>query len=261
MPSSRSSVEITLSVWKALFLREALSRLFSGRATWFWLLAEPVFHVSYVLFLFTVIRVRTVGGIEATVWLLVGMLAFFMFRRTGTQVMNAVSANQALFAYRQVKPVDTLIARGGLEGVLMIAVAGILLTGAALFGYSVVPADPLGVLAAFLGLWLVGMGFGLVTSVAGELVPELGRLLNLIMMPMYLVSGVIFPLSTVPHPYRDWLMLNPVAHGLEAARQGFASYYHAVPELSVAYLYGIALFSVFLGLALHRHFALRLVTQ
>lgn len=175
--------------------------------------------------------------------------------------MNAVSANQALFAYRQVKPVDTLIARGGLEGVLMIAVAGILLAGAALFGYSIVPADPLAVLAAFLGLWLVGMGFGLVTSVAGELVPELGRVLNLIMMPMYLISGVIFPLSTVPQPYRDWLMLNPVAHGLEAARQGFASYYHAVPELSFAYLYGFALFSVFLGLALHRRFALRLVTQ
>jgi capsular polysaccharide transport system permease protein len=259
--SARTSLAITLSVWKALFLREALSRLFSGRATWFWLLAEPVFHVTYMLVIFTIIRVRTVGGIDTTVWLMTGMLAFFMFRRTGTQVMNAISANQALFTYRQVKPVDTLLVRGGLEGLLMIVVASILLAGAALFGHSVAPADPLAVIEAFLGLWLVGMGFGLVTSVASELVPELGRIINFIMMPLYLVSGVIFPLSAVPPPYRDWLLLNPVAHGLEAVRLGFAPHYHAVPELSISYIYGFALVSIFLGLALHRRFAFRLVTQ
>jgi len=208
-----------------------------------------------------VIRVSTVGGIDTVIWLMVGMLAFFMFRNTGTQVMNAISANQALFTYRQVKPVDTTLVRGVLEGILILVIASILLAGAALFGHSVVPADPLAVLEAFFGLWLVGMGFGLMASVAGELVPELRRVINFVMMPLYMISGVIFPISVVPQPYRDWLLLNPVAHGVEAARLGFAPYYHAVPELSIAYIYGFALVSVFLGLALHRRFALRLVTQ
>ena len=261
MHPARTSIAITLSVWKALFLREALSRLFSGRAAWFWLLAEPVFNVLYLMFIFTVIRMRTVGGIDTGVWLMVGMLAFYMFRRTGTQVTNAIDANQALFTYRQVKPVDTVLVRGALEGFLMIIIASILLTGSALFGHSGIPAAPLAVLEAFFGLWLVGIGFGLVTSVVGELVPELGRIIKLIMMPMYLISGVIFPIAAVPQPYRDWLMLNPVAHGLEAARLGFSPYYHAIPELSIAYIYGFALVSIFLGLLLQRRFALRLVTQ
>ena len=261
MPAARTPATITLSVWKALFLREALSRLFSGRAVWFWLLVEPVFHVSFLVFIFSVVRVRTIGGIDTAVWIMVGMLAFFMFRRTGTQLMNAVSANQALFSYRQVKPADTVLVRGALEGTLMVVIAGVFLAGAAFLGYPVVPADPLSVLEAFAGLWLLGLGFGLVTSVAIEMVPELGRILKLVMMPMYLVSGVILPLSAVPQPYRDWLMLNPVAHGLEAARLGFAPHYHAVPGLSVAYMYGFALVAIFLGLALHRRFALRLATQ
>lgn len=257
----RSSLSITLAVWEALFLREALGRLFSGRASWFWLLGEPVFHVAYLVVIFTGIRVASVGGIDATIWIMAGMLAFFMFQRTGTQVMNAISANQALFAYRQVKPVDTVLVRGMLEGFLMAIIASILLVGAAFLGHSVLPVDPLAVLEGFFGLWLIGMGFGLVTSVASELVPELGRLIKLVMMPLYLLSGVMFPLSSVPLPYRDWLMFNPVAHGLEAVRLGFAPYYHAVPGLSIAYMYGFALVSVFLGLALHRRFALRLVTQ
>ena len=258
---SRSSVSITLSVWKALFLREVLSRLFASRAAWFWLVAEPVFHMAYLIFIFTVIRVRTIGGIDTSIWLISGLLAFFMFRRTGTQVMNAINANQALFAYRQVKPIDTLLVRGALEAFLMSITASIVLTGLALFGHSVMPADPLVVLTAFFGLWLVGMGFGLITSVAVELVPELGRIINLIMMPLYLLSGVVLPISAVPHPYRDWLLLNPIAHGLEATRLGFSPYYHAVPELSVSYIYEFALVSIFLGLALHRRFAVRLVTQ
>lgn len=255
----RSSLAITLSVWKALFLREALTRLFSSRAAWFWLLVEPVIHMSYLIFIYTAIRVRTVGGIDTVTWLIGGLLAFFMFRRTGTQVMNALNANQSLFAYRQVKPVDTLLVRGGLEALLMLVNLVILLAGAGLFGHSVLPADPLAVIQAFLGLWLLGMGFGLTTSVIVELVPELGKIIKLVMMPLYILSGVMVPISAVPQPYREWLLLNPVVHGVDAVRLGFAPYYHAITELDVAYIYQFALVSILLGLALHRRFESRLV--
>lgn len=63
--------------------------------------------------------------------------------------MNAISANQALFAYRQVKLADTVLVRGMLEGFLMSIISAILLAGAALLGHSVVPVDPLAVLEAF----------------------------------------------------------------------------------------------------------------
>jgi capsular polysaccharide transport system permease protein len=259
--SARSSSIITMSVWRALFLREALARISSGRAAWFWLLAEPVLNIAYLLLIYTAIRVRTIGGIDTDIWLIVGMLAFFMFRRTATQVMNGINANQALFSYRQVKPIDTLLVRGALEAFLMSIVTVILLSGAALFGHPVLPADPLAVLEAFFGLWLVGVGFGLTTSVAIQLVPDLGKVIALVMIPLYILSGVMLPIAAVPQPYRDWLLLNPVAHGLEAARLGFAPYYYTVPELSIAYIYQFALVAIFLGLALQRRFALKLVTQ
>lgn len=261
MSVARSPATITLSVWKALFLREAVHRLFSRRAAWVWLLLEPVFHVVFLMFIFTSISMRVVGGIDTPVWLMVGLLAFFMFKRTATQAMNAVGANQALFAYRQVKPVDTVLTRAGLEGFLMILVAIVLFGGADLFSLAIVPADPLAVLEAFFGLWLLGLGFGLMTSVATELVPELGKIIELLMTPLYFVSGVMLPIAVVPLPYREWLMFNPIAHSLEAARLGFAPYYQAVPELNIAYIYFFALAIVFLGLALHVRFAPRLVTK
>ncbi len=258
---TRSATQITLSVWQALFLREALSRIVSGRAAWFWLLVEPALHVGYMVLLFTVFRVTKIGGVDVAVWIMVGMLAFFAFRRTGTQVGNAIGANRSLFTYRQVKPVDAALVRGGLEGFLMVLVTLLLLVGMGLFGHDILPDDPLAVLGAFAALWLLGLGFGLTTSVVSHLVPEIDRMLSFVMMPLYLISGIMFPLSSVPLPQREWLMLNPIAHGIEAVRLGFAPYYHAPPELSLSYLYTSALVAVFMGLALHRRFALRLITQ
>lgn len=124
-----------------------------------------------------------------------------------------------------------------------------------------IPADPLAVLEAFFGLWLLGMGFGLVASVVSRLVPELAQIIKLAMLPLYMLSGVIFPLSAVPQPFRDWLMFNPIAQGLEVVRLGFASHYHTVPDLSIVYVYDFALVTIFLGLVLQRRFALRLATQ
>jgi capsular polysaccharide transport system permease protein len=79
-------------------------------------------------------------------------------------------------------------------------------------------------------------------------------------MPLMLISGVIFPLSAIPYPWREWLMWNPVAHGIEGVRAGISPYYHHVPELNLNYLLGFALVLVFLGLVLQRRFRSRLVS-
>ena len=257
----RSPLYITFSVWRAIFLREAMDRLFGMRGAWFWLLIEPVFYISFIAFIYAVIRAHTVGGIDISVWIAVGMLGFFLFRRTAIQVMHAVDCTRPLFAYRQVKPFDAAIVRGGLEAFLMVIVSTIILTMASLLGHGVLPNDPLLVLAAAAGLWLLAIGYGLVASVLMMLVPESEHILMLLMYPMYLLSGTIIPLASIPLPYRDILMINPIAHGLEEIRIGFVPDYHAVPGVSLGYLYTVAVASVFLGLVLYRRFALRLVMQ
>ncbi len=256
---TRPPWQVTLAVWRALLLREAVSRLFGRRAALFWLLLEPVAHMAFFVFIFTVLRMRHVGGMDTALWIITGMLAFFLFRRTAIQGQAAVGANQALYAYRQVKPVDSVLVRGLLEGLLMFIVAAIVLTGAGLWGIPLQLHAPLTVASALVGLWGLGMAWGLATSVAAELVPELGNILGMLMMPLMLISGVIFPLSAIPYPWREWIMFNPIAHGVEGVRAGIAPFYHAVPELSLAYLHGFTLVVLFLGLALHVRFQRRLV--
>ncbi|WP_350283311.1 ABC transporter permease [Nitrosomonas sp.] len=261
MAEIRNPLVVSFAVWKAIFLREALDRLFDMRAAWFWLLIEPVLHIGFLVFIFTVIRMRTVGNADVAVWIIVGMLAFFLFRRTAVQVTYAVDSNRPLFTYRQVKPFDPVLARAVLEAFLMSIISIIIIGTAILLGHEAWPYDALLVLQANLGLWLFGMGYGLVASVLMELVPEMEHVLKILMLPLYLISGVIFPLAAVPQPYLDLLMLNPVAHGLELARAGFFPYYHTVQGLSMEYLYAWGISSLFLGLILYRRFALQLVMK
>lgn len=257
---TRSPWRITWSVWHALLLREAVARMFGKRAAALWLLLEPVAGIAFMLLIFTVLRTRNIGGMDTALWLSSGLLSYYLFRRTAGQCASAVGANLALYTYRQVKPVDTVLSRGLLEGVLMLLVSVVVFCGLALVGVPLQLHDPLGVMTSLLGLWLLGVGWGLAASVATELVPEAGNLLNLVLMPLMLISGAIFPLSAIPHPWREWLMWNPVAHGIEGVRAGLSGYYHHVPELNTAYLQGFALVLLFLGFALQRRFSSRLVS-
>lgn len=257
----RSPLAVTAAVWRAIFLREALDRLFDMRAAWLWLLMEPIMHIGFLSFLYAGFGLRVVGGIDTVTWVIVGMLGFFLFRRTAIQTMHGVDSNGPLFAYRQVKPFDTAIVRAGLEAFLMAIASLVILFAASMLTHPIIPSDPLLVLAAVFGLWLCGLGYGLIASVLMELVPETEHILKLVMMPLYLVSGAIWPLATIPPVYRDLLMINPIAHGLELIRQGFAPHYHMVPGVDLGYLYLWSITSVLLGLLLFRRFGRELVMK
>jgi capsular polysaccharide transport system permease protein len=259
MLAVRTPWTVTTSVWKALFLRETLARVSAGRAAWLWLLIEPLAHVVFLMVLFSTLRSRAVAGTDFAQFLALGVLGFFVFRNTAQRSMDAIEANAALFAYRQVKPVDTVAVRCAIEGILQTVTALVLLGGVALFAPPVRIGDPLGVIVAFTGLWAFGTGIGLVLSVANELVPELARLARLMFTPLYFASGVMFSPHILPAQAQRWLLYNPITHGLESMRVAFFPGYVSVPTVNPGYLYGSAMLLILFGLALHLRFARRLV--
>ena len=250
----------TLTVWQALFLREALDRFFGSRAAWAWLLVEPSMHIAFMGGVWGMMRRNSMGGIDVSLWIILGMLSFFLFRRTAVQTLHALDCNKAFFAFRQVRPFDVALVRASVEAFSLFFVSWFILGVAAMLGLHVLPEKPLTALLALAGLWLFGLGYGLITSVGMRLVPDSGHIFQILMMPLYLISGVIMPLTFIPVPYRDWLLWNPLVHGLELVRLGFFSNYHTL-DVSFSYLYAWVLGSLALGMALYRGLETRLVTQ
>lgn len=256
-----SSLTITLRVWRALILRESESRLFASRVSWLWVFLEPVFHVGYLMFLFTSIEVKKVGQLDTAIWLMVGLQGYFIFRKTGDGVAGAPSSNRGLFAYRQVKTADTLIARALLEGFMWAVSTLCMIVVVNVWGHPFVPDDPLALIGAYFGLWLNGIGFGMIVSTITALVKEGKLLLKVVMRPMYMISGVIFPLSTLPVEWREVLMWNPVANAIETARHALSRHYYPVPETDSTYVFTSALVLLAFGLALQARFEDRVAEQ
>ena len=106
----RSPLQIKKSVIFALVLREARARIGASRLGAVWMLLEPICHLLVLSVLFALLRGRTVSGLEYPVFVLVGLAPFLLFRNTALRLMDSPKANRSLFAYKQIKPLDTFLA-------------------------------------------------------------------------------------------------------------------------------------------------------
>lgn len=258
----RSPWRITLGVWYAMFLRETVSRTMTDRMGWFWMVFEPLAYTMIFIWIRGYIRGdRLIVGADFIPWLITGLMGFFMVREGMLRGLGAVDANQALFAYRQVQPVDPVIVRSLLDGVLRTFVFLLFIAGALLLGVDLYPDDGIAAAAAWLSLWFLGLSLGLFTSVAGTLVPEVGKVIRMLSLPLMILSGVIFPLNNLPHWLLEYLMWNPIPHGLETLRHGFFNTYRVIHGTSMLYFWLFTLTTMLVGLLMHLRFKRKLIAK
>ncbi len=263
MNSQRTPWQVTRSVWHAMFIREALARTMADRMAWFWMLFEPIALIAMMIFVRTVIlgRMRHIDGAEFVPWMIVGMFGFFLVRENMMRPIGAIDANKGLFAYRQVKPIDPVLVRCYLEGLLKTFIFSLFIIAGVLLGIDLVPSAPLEALFIWFSLWCLGLGAGLIFSVLGGLVPEFAKILRIISMPLLILSGVILPLNFLPRDLLVYVMWNPIVHGLESLRAAFFPLYRTVEGSSLIYMWYWILGMVTLGLMLHLYFELKLKRQ
>jgi len=250
---ARSPWQIQRAVLFALMLRELKGR-FGGR--WlgaFWTLSEPLLQMLGMMLLYGYLRQRHIAGVNYVMYLITGMLPFFMFRNVAMRLMDGIDANRALFGYRQVKPIDTLISRAMLEVGIYSVVYLIALGLLAGLGLDVLPDHPLELMAVSAALLACGFGLGLTLAVLTNELPEVrGLVRRLLFWPLYLLSGAIFPVHSFPQGVLDWLLLNPVLHALELSRGFYFDGYSQLPQVSLSYVTMFALLLVIVGLSLYR---------
>ncbi|MFG6668559.1 ABC transporter permease [Halomonas sp. HNIBRBA4712] len=256
---ARTPWQVTRSVWYAMFLREAISRTMADRMGWFWMVFEPVAFVGIMVAIRSFIRGdQLVTNAPFIPWMITGLMGFFLVREGMMRGMGAINANKALFAYRQVQPLDPVLVRNFLEGTLRSFVFLLFIVGGLMLGLEMYPDNAIRVLAAWFSLWSLGLGLGLVVSVSATLVPEIGRVVGMLSIPLLILSGVIFPLNSMPHWLLEYLMLNPIPHGLETLRLGFFEKYKVIHGTSMLYFWLFTLSLITLGLLMHLRFVDRL---
>ncbi|WP_321795806.1 ABC transporter permease [Caballeronia sp. J97] len=260
-PAPRSSWAVMRSVIHALFLREAVTRLSIGRGGWVWIIIEQGEHIVLLIIWHGIVQHHLIPGVSVPLFVGLGILPYFMMKSIALRGIDSIPANRALFVYRQIKPVDAVIARAILEGLIFLVVGVVLVVGFALCGVDVSVGHPLQVAGVFMLFWLFGLGLGLALSVLTEIVHEIGTLTRMAFGIIYFASSVLYPTSWIPASWQPVYFLNPIVHAVELMREGYFTSYRPSDLVSPAYLMAWVFGWILTGLFLHVRFAKRLVER
>ena len=247
----RTAWKIQKSVIYAFFARELKTRFGDYRLGYVWALLEPLAHLLIYVAILGAVGSRVFPNIEFPLFIFTGLQVFFFFNLISSRATESIQANRALLAYRYVQPIDIIWARVLLETVIFIVVFLAFLVILAVLGYEVLPAHPLEVCLAYFLLMVFSVGIGITFGVAGAFYPDSKKILSMINRPLYFISGIFFSVASIPAPYNDWLLWNPILQAVELGREGyFPTYPHG--GASWTFLSISASLSLLFGLALYR---------
>jgi capsular polysaccharide transport system permease protein len=245
----------------ALLLQELSSRFGKNRGGFMWVLVEPIAHLLVPMFIFSFIRQYLLPGIEYPVFLVYGFLPFLLFKTICLQMVTGVNAAQGLLSYRQVQLMDVFVAKTLAYAVIQAVVFGIVLSGLALYGYDVLPAHPVELVAMLALTITLAFALGIVFAAIASLVPDAQQVIKIMFMPLYFASGILFPITRISDEWVRWLAFNPVLHLVELSRAMTITGYRPMQYLSVTYVVVLTLASISIGLMLYRLRYLSRVTR
>ena len=255
----RRGLKVMSATIRALLLREIQTRFGQHRLGYLWVFLEPLFSIGIMVIIFGTVMQRILPGMDYVVFLINGMIPFFMFRTGITQAMSAVQSNKGLFSYRPVKPIDSVIARNILEFLLkFIAYIGFTLVFI-WFGYQVSLED-IPTLLLYWGLLFIFMlACSLIFMVVADFSKEIEKFISIGFMIIYLLSGVLYSIHIIPVQYREYLLWNPLIHIFELMRHAVAPSYPIVQGISLTYFVLWIIGSLFIGLLLYKRFEIRML--
>ncbi|MCL6707702.1 ABC transporter permease [Pseudomonas sp. R2.Fl] len=233
----------------ALLIREMSTRFGSKPGGYIWALVDPAAHVMLLTVLFQVVSHVPALGTSFPLFFATGYIGFQFYFAAVNYVGGALSANKALLNYPNVAPIDTVIARIILQ-IGTTAFVGILVIGAISHTMSTpIEYNWAAILESIFAAALLALGAALANTVLFLRWPFYESIYGIVTRPLMLLSGVFFLPDSIPHPYQDILLLNPVVHIIIMFRKGFYPEYRA-EALSTEYLYGFVFISLLLGTAL-----------
>lgn len=255
----RGGARVMLVAIRALFLRELQTRFGEYRLGYLWILIEPLFTIGILMLLFGTIMQRTLPNISFEIFLLNGIVPFFMFRSGINQALGAAQANKGLFSYRPVKPIDALIARNLLELFLGFSTYVFFSVVLLWFGYAISFDQVPTLLFYWLQLFILMFSLSLIFMVMGDFSKELNKFVSVLFLILYFISGILYPIGIIPVQYREYLLYNPLIHIFEPMRHAVAPMYPLVDGISLNYVLTWILVSMFIGLLLYKRFERRMI--
>jgi len=214
-----SGLRTQLRVLGALLMREMVTRYGRENIGFLWLIVEPLILTSGVMVVWSLIRQES-HAIPLISFALTGYMPLTLWRHVSSQVVSCLKQNLPLLYRRQIRPLDTLFARGMLE-LAGTTLALIAVYTALRLTNLIEPCANLGLaLAGWLFMAWFAFAVGLVLAAGSEIFDFVEKLVPPFQYLTLPISGVFFMVAWLPSSVQTMALYVPTVHCYELFRAG-----------------------------------------
>ncbi len=241
----------TLQIWGdvifAIFLREIKSS-FNDKFGFSWALISPMIMIVVMVGIRGVLDSGDTHGMPTMYFVVYGVVLVQFFLGVLGKTSNAIQKNKPLYAFRQVQPISSVLAIAGFELLVKFFLVVLLIIIGFFLRLDALVDDPIEIILNVFRVWLIAVSVGMLFSLSACYVPEVQKLKELLVRPIFFISGLFFSLQDVPQDYWPYLTWNPLLHAVELSRHAAYPAYEAV-GVSYLFLDSATLLCVFFALA------------
>ncbi|MGB7244825.1 MAG: ABC transporter permease [Sulfitobacter sp.] len=244
----------------ALVLREMSSTYGRSPGGYLWLVLEPVAALTLLSFVFSIVLRSPSLGSNFMLFYATGYLPFAIYMSVSSKLAASIRYSRQLLEYPAVTFADALIARLVLDILTHLLVFSLVVMGI----IQIFDLNPiLNWSAIFTSLAMIvgiAISIGVMNCFLMTGFPLWERVWAILTRPLFIISGILFIPEDVPAQYRDWMMMNPLAHGVSEMRNGFYGTYDAVhvdPIYVFSLALGVGVFGLLFLLKNHKDIALK----
>lgn len=251
-PKARGRSFATGRTIMALILREMTTTYGRNPGGYIWAFLEPSAGIAIMATIFSLGFRHPPIGTNFALFFATGMVPFFMWQGMVMRIGASLSFSRQLLGYPAVTYLDALTARFLLSAVTNLLVNYIILVFIIIAWDVPVSLRFERIALGYAELLAFALGVGLTNSFLIGMFPTWGQIWSIITRPLFLVSGTIFIYESIPSPYNEYLLWNPIAHGVATIRSGFYARYDAAYADPV-YVFSVSGVLIIFGLLmLHR---------
>ncbi|MGE4172714.1 MAG: ABC transporter permease [Methylocystis sp.] len=217
-------------IMSAVLVQDMRSRFGHSHIGYLIAIAWPLSHIGVITaaYLFRV-SIAPVGD-SPTMFVGTGVVPYILCLYPARVLAMVIPQNRQLLNIPVIQPFHLIFSRCILETLNAVIVLALFLSVVSLFDVDILPADTAEAAKAIGAAVFLGIGLGFFNVVMCALVGHFFLVFFiLIMIGLYLFSGIYLPPTAMPETVRDYMAYNPLLHLVEWLRSAYYASYD--PEL------------------------------
>jgi capsular polysaccharide transport system permease protein len=233
----------------ALVLREMSTSHGRSPGGYLWAVVDPVAGLLLMSLVFSLAFRNPPIGTSFPLFYATGFLPFMMFNDIANKMATSINFSRTLLAYPAVTFLDALVARFLLT-LLTHAMVSYIIFFTLIFVFGARSQINLPyILLGFLTTGALAIGIGTLNCYLMTTFDAWERTWQILMRPMFIISGIFFAFGDLPKVAQDVLWYNPLIHVIGIMRTGFYASYKS-DYVSLTFIFVIAITTFALGLLL-----------